>query len=221
MSDWLKVEFHCHTIYSKDSLNSIAPLLAEADRKGIDRIIITDHNNIRGARIAKEMAPERIIIGEEILTTRGELLAAFVTEEVPVGLPPLEAIARLRDQGAFISTAHPFDLRRHGWPLKDLVQIFPLVDAIEAFNARCHYNDANEQAAQFAQKHNLAVTVGSDAHAIYELGAATLRLPPFHSADELRAVIRQGQPDTTLSRPWVHLSSWYAKVYKTIRPFRA
>ena len=60
------------------------------------------------------------------MTTRGELLAAFVTEEVPSGLSPQEAIQRLRSQGAFISVSHPFDVMRHGhWDLPDLLEISP------------------------------------------------------------------------------------------------
>lgn len=217
MNDWLKVEFHCHTLYSRDSLSRTADLLKAAKSKGIDRLIVTDHNSIQGALEAKALDPERIIVGEEILTERGELLAAFVSEEVPRGLPPKEAIRRLREQGAFISVSHPFDLQRHGWELPDLLEIAPLVDAIEVFNSRCTEAHVNELAQQFALEHNLAGTVGSDAHAVYELGRATLTLPPFNSADELRAIIREGQANTTLSSPWVHWSSTYARMVKSFR----
>ena len=56
------------------------------------------------------------------MTTKGEILAAFVTEEIPRGLSPQETIKRLRDQGAFISVSHPFDSWRNGaWKLEDLV----------------------------------------------------------------------------------------------------
>lgn len=210
----LKVEFHCHTLYSPDSINNIEALVRAARTRGIDRLIVTDHNTIRGALAAQSVAPEMIIVGEEVLTTRGELLAAFVTEEVPKGLPPVEAIARLRAQGAFISVSHPFDLRRHGWELPDLLEIAPLVDAIEVFNSRCTDSAFNRQAQAFADAHNLPGTVGSDAHALRELGRATLRLPPFASADELRAVIRHGQADTVLSSPFIHMTSGWARLMK-------
>ncbi len=108
------VEFHCHTNASKDSLTQPADLIAAARHKGIDRLIITDHNTIAGARAAQVLEPELIIIGEEIMTTRGEILASFVTEEIPAGITPQEAIRRLKDQGAFISVSHPFDKFRSG-----------------------------------------------------------------------------------------------------------
>jgi predicted metal-dependent phosphoesterase TrpH len=210
----LKVEFHCHSIYSKDSLNSIDGLLRRIDRLGIDRLAITDHNSIQGALAAQKVDPERIIVGEEIKTKKGELLAFFVQEELPRGLPPLEAIARLRDQGAFISVSHPFDLQRAGWQLPDLIEITPLVDAIEVFNARCMEGRLNDQAAHYALQNNLAGTVGSDAHMLREVGQATLELPAFTDADGLRLVIRQAKAVVKLSPFWVHFGSTYARLYK-------
>ncbi|HZW03114.1 MAG TPA: PHP-associated domain-containing protein [Anaerolineaceae bacterium] len=212
-----KVEFHCHTEFSRDSLTTIPHLLAAARRRGIDRLVVTDHNTIAGARAAQAADPERIIIGEEILTTQGELLACFVTEEVPPLLKPAEAIARLKDQGAFISVSHPFDLNRNGWQLPNLMAILPFVDAIEVFNARCFSAEINDQAAHFAVEHNLAGTVGSDAHAVFEIGRATLTLPHFASADTLRAVLRSGIQQVRLSAPLVHFSSVYARMVKRFR----
>src|SRR5512138_3409056 len=95
------VEFHCHTNASKDSLTQPADLVAAARRKGIDRLIVTDHNTTAGARVAQALDPELVIIGEEIMTTRGEILASFVKEEIPAGLPPEEVIRRLKEQRAF------------------------------------------------------------------------------------------------------------------------
>ena len=110
----LRVEFHTHTIFSKDSLTRPESFLRACRDKGIDRVVVTDHNTTDGALACQRLDPERVIVGEEIMTQKGELLAAFVTEEIPKGLPAPEAIARLREQGAFISVSHPFDARgRH------------------------------------------------------------------------------------------------------------
>jgi predicted metal-dependent phosphoesterase TrpH len=209
----LKVEFHCHTIISKDSLTRPKALVDAARRKGIDRLIVTDHNSIVGALEAKQIDPERVIVGEEIMTTRAELLAAFVTEEIPKGLEPLEAIRRLREQGAFISVSHPFDTMR-GWELAHLLEIIPLVDAIETFNARCMDARYNLVAQEFARQHNLAGTVGSDAHTAMELGRATLTVEEFTDADGLRRVIRSGVENVRLSSPLIHLTSRYASTMK-------
>ncbi|HVN53832.1 MAG TPA: PHP domain-containing protein, partial [Anaerolineaceae bacterium] len=178
-------------------------------------VVVTDHNRIAGGLRAKELDAERVIVGEEIMTTKGELLCAFVQEEIPNGLEPAEAIGRLREQGAFISISHPFDRGRKGaWELADLIEITPLVDAIETFNSRCLDNRPNEQAAAFAREHYLPGTAGSDAHAPFELGRGNLLLPAFDSPESLKGVLREGQPVTRLSPAWVHFWSMYAKIYK-------
>ena len=217
MSDYCRVEFHCHTIFSKDSLTRPAALVEACRRKGIDRVIVTDHNSIAGARAAQAIDPERVIVGEEIMTTRGEILAAYVTEEIPAGLTPQETIRRLKDQGAFISVSHPFDTQRKGgWKEPDLLEILPDVDAIEVYNSRCMNPGFNRQARQFADRHNLAGTVGSDAHVTFELGRSVLLLEPFDGPDRLRKVIRRATADVHWSPPWIHFTSRYATIYKKV-----
>ena len=213
----LQVEFHCHTIFSKDSLTQPRNLVAACRRKGIDRVVVTDHNTIAGARAAQALDPERVIVGEEIMTTRGEILAAFVSEEIPKGLTPQETIRRLRDQGAFISISHPFDrLRKGGWKEADLLEILPAVDAIEVYNSRCMNPRFNREARQFAEEHNVAGTVGSDAHVTFELGRSLMSLEPFEGPEGLRNVIRNGTPKVRWSPPWIHFTSRYATIYKKV-----
>lgn len=213
----LRVEFHCHTIYSKDCLMRVENLLAACRRKGIDRIVITDHNTTDGAFEAQKIDSQRIIIGEEIKTQKGELLAAYLQEEIPPGLTPMETIARLREQGAYISVSHPFDQLRSGhWQVNDLLEISPLVDAIEIFNARCMSADFNRQAAKFAEQHEIVGTVGSDAHAAFEIGRAAMLLPDFHDANSFKEVLPHAEFETQLSSPLVHFTSRYAVWYKQI-----
>lgn len=215
----LRVEFHCHTIASKDSLTRPRDLVETCRRKGIDRVIVTDHNTIKGARAAQALDPERVIVGEEILTTRGEILAAYVQEEIPAGLTPQETIRRLKEQGAFISVSHPFDRLREGnWHAQDLLEILPFVDAIEVFNSRCMDGQFNAAARRFAERHDVPGTVGSDAHAAFELGRSVLLLEPFEGPEGLRDVIRMGIPKTRWSPPWFHLASRFAVIRKKMNP---
>ncbi len=218
MTKTIRVEFHCHTIYSKDSLTSLTDLLETAQERGIDRVVITDHNTIAGALEAKVLAPDQVIVGEEIMTMEGgELLAAFVTEEVPSGLPVDEVIKRLRDQGAFISVSHPFDrLRGGGWSHSSLIDMLDRIDAIEVFNARCFPPIYNKRAFTFADKQGIPGTVGSDAHTVYELGRATMQLPVFDDAASLRQVIPEAVYETRLTSLLLRLSSRYAMFRKQI-----
>jgi predicted metal-dependent phosphoesterase TrpH len=214
MEELIKVDFHCHTSFSPDSMNRLPQLLTRARLRGLDRLVITDHNRLDGALAAKAIDPEFVIMGEEILTTRGELLAAFVKEEIPRDLSPEKAIGLLRDQGAFISVSHPFDPQR-GWKQEDLLDIVDQVDAVETYNARCLSNEYNDMAAAFALQYNLGGTVGSDSHTPFEVGKVGLELPLFQDAEELKRVIRSGKVQGKLSPPWVHvLSGTKYKIYR-------
>jgi predicted metal-dependent phosphoesterase TrpH len=212
----LRVEFHCHTEYSKDSLVTVRQLLATCREREIDRVVVTDHNTIAGALAAQAIDPERVIVGEEVLTQQGELLAAYVTEEIPKGLPAVEAIARLREQGAFISISHPFDVTRSGhWRLADLVEVAPLVDAVEVFNARCLLPGFNQRAEIFAEEYGLLGTAGSDAHTRPEIGLAALLLAPFSDAESLKHALASAHWETGHSGLRARFGSRYAVFKKS------
>jgi predicted metal-dependent phosphoesterase TrpH len=48
----LHVEFHCHTIFSKDSLTRPDGLVKTRRSKGLDRGVVIDHNTVADARAA-------------------------------------------------------------------------------------------------------------------------------------------------------------------------
>ena len=213
----IKAEFHCHSIYSPDSLFKISSILETCREKVIDKIAITDHDQVRGALEAKSKDPERIVVGEEIQTTEGEILAYFLSDLVPGGLSPMKTIEALKKQSAFISIAHPFDpMRGSTWQDGTLEALLPYVDAVEVFNARCVKPVFNEKAQEFAEQHHILRMVGSDAHSALELGRAVLALPDFNGADDLRSALGFALFDGKLSGSWVHLISRYAKIIKQL-----
>lgn len=213
----IRAEFHCHTVYSPDSLVELKALLNRCDEIGIDKIAITDHGCMQGALEAWKMAPERVIVAEEIATPEGEILAYFMTEEIPQGLPATEVVRRLREQGAFISLAHPFDPHRSWWTERTLEQILPYLDGVEVFNARCRREQYNQNAYTFAQKHDKILMAGSDAHAVFELGRASMSMPAFEDAATLRAAAREATISGELSSLYVHMVSTIARVAKKFK----
>jgi predicted metal-dependent phosphoesterase TrpH len=213
----IHVELHCHTVYSKDSLMQPRRLLQVCQERGIEKIAITDHNEIAGALEAAALNPDRVIVSEEIMTSKGELLAYYVQEHVPPHLSPLETIERLRIQGAVISVAHPFDAIRSGsWAVEDLMQIVPHIDAIEVFNGRTMTASPNKKAVAFATEHGLLGTAGSDAHAYREVGRTHLLLPSFSSPDEFRQALAQAEIIPFRSSALIHLASRYATFVKAL-----
>lgn len=192
-----------------------ADLVRRCAELGIDRVAITDHDQIEGAFEAKALDPPRVIVGEEVQTTEGELIGYFMIEKVPAGLSPMAVIEQLKAQGAVISIAHPFDsLRRPEWQPHTLEAIVPYLDAVEVFNARCLRPLFNQDAEVFAREKDLPGAVGSDAHSLWELGRATLFLPEFEGPDGFRSALRQAQAEVSLSPFWVHLISRWASFRK-------
>jgi predicted metal-dependent phosphoesterase TrpH len=198
-----------HTCASKDGLLHPAEVIRIAKFKGLDRICITDHNTLEGALVAHRLDPDFVIIGEEILTEYGEILAFFVSEWVPPRLSPQETLNRLQAQGAVISVSHPFDRRRSGWTERMLETMLPQLDAIEAFNARALQAKYNERARAFATAHALPTTAGSDAHTAMEIGAAYLEMPGFCTAAEFRAGLSQARMYGQLTPAWIQLLSGF------------
>ncbi len=211
------VDLHAHTLWSKDCLVPFKKIIRLCQERGIDRIAITDHNTADGALAMQKFAPDLVIVGEEIMTTQGEILAYFVQESVPEGLSPDETIHRLREQGAVISVSHPFDqLRKGAWREEELLKIIDRVDAIEVFNARCMIPSDNDRAIAFAQQHNLMGTAGSDAHTALEYGRAMTRMRPFEGASDFLVSLREAEYVKRLSPFYVHFGSRAARWSKKL-----
>ncbi len=215
--NYIRAEFHCHTVYSPDSMVELQDLLKACDEKGIDKIAITDHGCMKGALKARQMEPARVIVAEEVETPEGEILGYFMTEEIPQGLPATEVVRRLQGQGAFISLAHPFDPHRSWWKTKTIEQILPYLDGVEVFNARCRRQEYNQSAYEFALEHGKALMAGSDAHGVFELGRASMTMPWFDDAESLRVAARESTISGELSGLYVHMVSTIAKVAKKFK----
>jgi predicted metal-dependent phosphoesterase TrpH len=172
------VDLHCHTSASFDSLADPVAVVRAALDRGLTHVAITDHDRIDGALRARDEAPAglTVIVGEEIKTTDGDLIAVFLEKAVPPGLPAIETIAAIRDQGGLVGVPHPFDHLRGSMGkhegLKALEALVGLVDWIEAYNARVLGGSGNEQASAFAREHDLPGISVSDAHSRLEVGVA-------------------------------------------------
>jgi predicted metal-dependent phosphoesterase TrpH len=218
----MKVDLHVHTCYSKDSATSLEEVIQATRQHGLDRVAITDHNRLEGALRLRDLAPETVIVGEEIRTTQGELLGFFLEEEVPADLSPEEAIAHIRQQGGIVGVSHPLDrVRREAIAEKALEGLKGQLDCLEAFNARCLRPAYNHRAARLAAEWELPVTAGSDAHHPIEIGQAYVEMPDFSGRDDFLEALGQGRVQGRLSPWWVHLCSTWAKIRRRmLRPTR-
>jgi predicted metal-dependent phosphoesterase TrpH len=171
------IDLHCHTSASFDSLATVGAVVRAAAARGLTHLAVTDHDTIDAAIRARDIAPPEltIIVGEEVKTVDGDLIAVFLDRVVPPGMSAVETIAAVREQGGLVGVPHPFDGLR-GFGRKSgllLEEIADKVDWIEAYNARVIGGSANERAATFALEHGLPGLCASDSHTVIEVGVSS------------------------------------------------
>jgi predicted metal-dependent phosphoesterase TrpH len=217
-------DLHCHTSASFDSLSKPADVARVAAERGLTHLAITDHDRIDGALAARDAAPAglTIIVGQEVRTTTGDLIALFVEEPIPPGLAPAEAADRIREQGGAVGLAHPYDrfragAARPGWE-DELERLLPLLDYIETWNSRLMIGDGNRRAAELAHAHGLPGAAVSDAHTLMEVGVSyTIVDGPLGSAADLRAGLVGASIVTSRGSRLVRLAMPLAKAIQRMR----
>src|SRR5437868_7074458 len=181
----IRVDMHCHTRLSKDSLNDPRKLAEAAAERGLGALCVTDHNGLANALALSRMPglPIRVIPSEEVKTSEGEIIGYFLSELVPKGLSPEETVKRIKGQGGLVGVPHPFDTMRAGSRLKtpalDRLVSAGLIDILEVFNARAAKSADNDAARDYAHRHGLPMSAGSDAHTLVEVGRAYVEIADF------------------------------------------
>ncbi len=84
----LNVDLHTHSVASPDGGITLKQYRHILEIGILDCIAITDHNQIDFATHARQKLGERIIIGEEIMTTLGEIIGLFLEQPVRAGMTP-------------------------------------------------------------------------------------------------------------------------------------
>jgi len=152
-----------------------------ARRARLDVIAVTDHDTIEGALRAREYAAKRarfhVIVGEEVSSRDGHIVALFLERRVRPGMSAAATVHAIHDQGGLAIAAHPFwrTQRRTGTGLVHGVGWLAAeldFDAIEVENATPGFYLFN----QLAHRLNLglgAAELGcSDAHILDAVGRA-------------------------------------------------
>jgi hypothetical protein len=134
------IDLHCHTSASFDSLARPESVVRAAVSRGLTHLAITDHDRIDAALRVRDAAPDGlvVIVGEEVKSADGDLIAVFIEKLVPPGMSAIDTIAAIREQGGLVGVPHPFD-RTRGYGRKsgaDLADIAGQIDWIEFYNAR-------------------------------------------------------------------------------------
>ncbi len=209
----MRLDLHIHTKYSKDSNLDTSEVIKVSKKRGLDGIAVTEHNTIQGGVKAQKLNDDpdfKVIIGSEVHTNRGEVIGYFLNEEIK-SRDLYEVIDEMCAQDAVIAIPHPYDVFRFS-TLKPDEDILKLVDCIEAFNARCTFSRFNRRAKELAGNTGLAMTAGSDAHTLSEIGAGGVLLPG--EAGIRDEILKNREVFGKVSPFYVHFYSTMAKILK-------
>jgi len=195
-----KADLHLHTTYSDGTCTPMQLIDHVVAHTDLRVIAVTDHDEIAGAYIARDYAKNRgidVIIGEEISSREGHILAYFIHERIAPGMSAHDTIRAIHAQGGLAVAAHPYDwmvrsLGRHGlleraagaareWEF----------DAIETLNSSLFPRYANVTAQRAALQLGLPMVGGSDSHQLGTVGYG-YTLCAGSSAADVRAAIVHG-----------------------------
>lgn len=206
------IDLHTHSIGSPDGSLTAADY-ASALKAGLEYIAITDHDSIAQAQAIQKELGGRVIIGQEVTTTQGELIGLFLTERVTPGKSALQTAKAIHAQGGLVYVPHPFETVRKGIPRSVLDTITQHVDIVETHNGRAVFQNKGPLAATWARLNNKVVCASSDAHGRLGLGATLTTIDQPPTAKNLVAQLADGQ--LTLKRPPI-----YSLLYPKLNRFR-
>lgn len=198
-----RADLHIHS-QASDGIDPIETILEHVERSTpLDVIAITDHERIDAALAARRMARElghraEVVVGEEVSTLGGHLLALFIEERVRPLRTLRTTIAEIHEQGGLAIPAHPlvpYPLCAQGWVLRRLIRdpdprVRP--DAIEAFNPTMFGRPWHGRVVRFAAEHALPTVGNSDSHEAGTIGTGWTTFPG-RTAEDLRAAIVEGR----------------------------
>lgn len=208
-----------HSHFSPDSEVSPESMAKRCTNVGLDCVAVTDHNTIEGSLAVREIAPFKVIIGEEVGSESGEITGLFLNETIPAGLTALQTVERIKDQGGLVSIPHPFDrFRSHVIDTDALHEIIPYIDIVEGFNSRNNLARDDRKAQEFARTHGFITSGVTDAHTTMEIGRTYVEMPEFDDSPEdfLRA-LAEGRIVGRRMSPLVHVLTTLTKIKKRIK----
>jgi len=192
----LFADFHIHSLHSKDCVMPVADILERAREVGLDVVAITDHDSAAGGLEAREMADRygvRVIVGEEVKTSEGEVIGLFLERTIPGGMTFADTVAAIKEQHGIVYVPHPFD-RLHTIPSPQVLRAnVHDIDVIEVFNARLAFPGFNELAERFAQRYRIPAAAGSDSHVLPGIGTTLCGVDEFSGPGDFVAALAESR----------------------------
>ncbi|MFQ3535971.1 MAG: PHP-associated domain-containing protein [Aggregatilineales bacterium] len=189
-----KADLHMHSIYS-DGSQSVEAILAYAEHHtDLDVIAITDHDCIEGALRARDLTAAwhmrvAVLVGAEISTRDGHLLALGIEQLIAADLSMAETVAAVHEQGGVAVAAHPLSWWCPSASRATLDALHGALDGLEVINGSFAGIPTNLRLVALNQaQYGMAACGGSDAHTLNAIGSACTHFHGRTAADLLSAI---------------------------------
>src|SRR5207253_8898677 len=110
-------------------------MIEAAIAKGVQGMIITDHDNVKGGLVGRKIARDykdfQLVPGAEVTSRSGHILAIGIEANVPKRLSVEETVERIHHLGAIAIASHPFSSRVRPSLGEECLK----TDGIEVFNS--------------------------------------------------------------------------------------
>lgn len=211
-----KVDLHTHSVSSPDGGITASQYAKVLSTGLVDVIAVTDHNRIDFAIEMQATLGDKIIVGEEIMTTSGEIIGLYLKDRVKPGLSPLETVKQIKEQGGLVYIPHPFESVRHGLTADVLEELIDYIDIMEVVNGRAWLQNRSPKSAIFAKLNRLRSAASSDAHGLHGLGKTYTLTKELPQADTLLDTIEAGKPVAGRPTPRALLYPKYHRLRKKL-----
>lgn len=197
----IKIDLHTHSTMSPDGALKESDYRKMLESGRLDYIAVTDHNTAEFAlKLKQDLGGDsglgaRIIVGEEVRTTVGEIIGLYLKHSVPKLLSPAETVAAIREQGGLVCIPHPFENVRRGMSAADLEPIAQEVDIMEVHNGRAVFQNKSKQAYAWAVMHGCRGVASSDSHAMVGWGRTYTTIAAAPSRETLVGLLAEATYD--------------------------
>ena len=188
----IRVDLHAHTSASFDSKTEPQLVADRSWRLGLDPVFLTDHDTTVAAVRLQGVVRQRVVIGEEISTTEGEIIGLFLQRTIPAGLTAKQTALEIKDQSGLVYLEHPYDQFRRHLSEAAIEDLTDLIDIVEVYNARSD-EKSNHRAGELREILSAAPGAGSDAHTLEELGSVYVEMEDFDGGQDFLANLRNAR----------------------------
>ncbi len=202
---------HFHSKYSYDSVLTFKQISNIVRSESLNFLILTDHNTIKGSKVLQSyldsINPDvEIVIAAEYETEYGDMIAAFISEEISA--PSFKQfVSQVRMQDGLLLLPHPYSCHI------EIDLLAKEADMIEIYNSRIS-DTSNEKACALARIYNKPSFYGCDAHNADDLANVIVE---FEKNGDLKQSLLASKIFPLIKKKSTHYSIIKSQIIKALR----